>query len=293
MREGEASETAGWVAAARTLGRLLPRELILAEDPHGLAFAPPGIQVLAGALTKLHAISPALLTKLGALSELLLWMQLRTRFIDDLLLEYLRLGGRQVVLLGAGYDARSQRFQHALRGSIVYEIDHPATQGQKRARLPSTPEGNVRYVPWDFEANGLAALEGRLCAAGLDPSARTLTIWEGVTMYLSEQAIDESMRCVRQLGGDDSLLVFNYIEREVLNAPKPGLKTIQRIVRRAGEPYQFGFAHAGLPTYLRERGFSLVRDVSDREIANEYWPLDSHRLQGRDGRRIAIARRLA
>lgn len=287
MEAGRASQTAAWVATLRTLGQLLPRELVIADDPYGLVPATQQIRLIAGALRKLHAVSPHLVTKLSGLSELLLWMQLRTRFLDDLLLEHVRLGGSQVVLLGAGYDARSLRFKDALTRARIFEVDHPATQQHKRTRLPGAT--NVRYLPWDFEHNPLAELPHALEKAGLDPTARTLTIWEGVTMYLTREAIDESVRCVRRFGGEGSWLAFNYIEQAVLDAPGSSLLAISRFVKRAGEPYQSGFEPRALPAFLEERGFSLVRDVSDREIANEYWPLNTHYLRSREGRRIAVA----
>lgn len=50
--------------------------------------------------------------------------------------------------------------------------------------------------------------DAALCE-GLDPGGRVLTIWEGVTMYLSEPAVEEAVACVRRYSAPGSRLVVN------------------------------------------------------------------------------------
>lgn len=291
MQPGQASQTAAWVAAARTLGSLLPRELVLARDPYGVRFASQPLQRVIHSLERLPVASRNLLTQLGPLSELVLWMQLRTRALDDVLLDYLSHAGTQVVLLGAGFDCRALRFREALSQAKVYEVDHPATQQKKRACLGEAASSDTVYVAWDFERDPLSKLGARLAELGLDPARATLTIWEGVTMYLSESAIEDSVHAVRDFGAEGSLLAFNYIERHTLQDQGFGARTVTRVVKRAGEPYQFGWDVEVLPSWLAARGFTLVNDASDRDLAARYWAQTTPRMRGRDGRRLCIASR--
>ncbi|HZU79342.1 MAG TPA: class I SAM-dependent methyltransferase, partial [Acidimicrobiales bacterium] len=60
-------------------------------------------------------------------------MERRTAFFDRATLSALERGVRQVVIVGAGYDGRALRF--ATPGVRWFEVDHPATQPDKRARL--------------------------------------------------------------------------------------------------------------------------------------------------------------
>ncbi len=290
MERGQASRTAAWVAAARTLGSLLPEELVIARDPYGIRFASPRLQTLARTLQGASRLSRRLLLGLGPVTDLLLWMQLRTRVLDDLTVDYLAAGGRQLVLLGAGFDCRALRFAHELSRANVYELDYPATQHQKRRVLAEQSTDNTRYVPWDFERDPLRHLSTKLAGLGLDRQASTLTLWEGVTMYLSEAAIDASVRAVRELGGEGSLLAFNYIDRRALEMPALGLRAVTHLLKRAGEPYQFGWAPSELDAWLNARGFSLLRDVCERELALQYWPDGGPRTSAQAGRRIAVAR---
>ena len=59
----------------------------------------------------------------------------RTRFIDDKMRESLQRGVSQVVILGAGYDARAYRFAEDCSGTRVFEVDHPATQQVKIRKM--------------------------------------------------------------------------------------------------------------------------------------------------------------
>src|SRR5215207_5830381 len=59
----------------------------------------------------------------------------RCRFIDEVTLSEVNAGLDEVVLLGAGLDSRPYRFADRLEGLPVFEVDHPASQATKRARL--------------------------------------------------------------------------------------------------------------------------------------------------------------
>src|SRR5205085_11696149 len=89
----------------------------------------------------------------------------RTRFIDDALREGLAAGLDQVVLLGAGFDARAHRIA-GIERVRVFEVDHPDTQAAKRERVRRRFGGeprHVAYVPVDFDRQDLAT---ELAAAG-------------------------------------------------------------------------------------------------------------------------------
>ena len=100
-----------------------------------------------------------MLWRFEKLTRWLLFMQVRTRLVDEALLAFVAGGGRQVLLLGAGYDFRAARFATQLDGAVVYEVDHPATQAHKRAVVGDGAAPHVRYLPWDFEQRGTADVE--------------------------------------------------------------------------------------------------------------------------------------
>jgi methyltransferase (TIGR00027 family) len=282
MREGTPSRTAAWVAAARSLGSVLPPEARLADDPYGLKFADylPQGRGRAGALA---------VKWIWPLRAWVMYMQVRTRVLDDILLSFVAGGGRQVVLLGAGYDCRALRFARALEGATVFEVDHPATQGHKRRVLAAAP-ASVRYVSWDFEARPMRELPSALAAAGHDAARPSLTIWEGVTMYLTPDAIDASVRAVRAYSGTGSQLAITYFTRDMLEKPSAIRTMMSVVVAQAGEPFRFGWHPGELPGWLAARGFALDRDLSIGEEARRLLPPKEARWVPDRGQRIALAR---
>jgi methyltransferase (TIGR00027 family) len=63
-------------------------------------------------------------------------IRLRTRFIDDEVRAALRAGARQLVLLGAGFDARGIRLAEATTAGVAtFEVDTPEQLERKRACL--------------------------------------------------------------------------------------------------------------------------------------------------------------
>ena len=127
-----------------------------------------------------------------------LWANIacRKRFVDDKLDE--SLGDIDaVVILGAGLDTRPYRL--ARRSDIpVFEVDLPVNIARKKAvvrRVLGTQPASVRLVPMDFERDDLATV---LAEHGYRTDYRTFFIWEGVTQYLTEDAVRATFDYLRQ-----------------------------------------------------------------------------------------------
>jgi hypothetical protein len=157
--------------------------------------------------------------------------------IDDLVTEALASIG-QLVILGAGFDARAYRLP-GLDEISVFEVDHPVTQQAKRQALASivSPQASyVRLVPVDFERDGPGPA---LRAAGYRDDAPCLFVWEGVTNYLTPAAVDHTLGAVRGLAAVGSLLVFTYVDRAVLEGDSslfPEARRWVKGVRRRASP---------------------------------------------------------
>lgn len=284
VREGKPSKTAAYVATWRALGDCLPPEVRLCHDPLGWAFSPPEVAWLRAIVRRFPGASWSALRR-TPLRRLLLWMQLRTRAIDDLAIEFTRNGGRQIVLLGAGFDSRAVRLRGRLPDVKFFEVDHPATQARKGALLDAnhTP-ANASLLAWDFERDPLAELPSKLEERGLVPVEPTLTIWEGVIPYLTERAIEDTLAAVRRFGSKDSRVLLHYIERR--NVEKR--TAWHAAAASVGEPMRFGWEPSELPEWLNARGWELLGDRDDialaRELFGKAWTF------GGAGGRIAVAK---
>jgi len=176
-------------------------------------------------------------------------MVVRTNWVDDVVRDT---RATQVVILGAGLDGRAWRMPE-LADATVFEVDHPDTQREKRARIASHRPiaREVRFVPVDFTKDSLAEA---LAAAAHDPSVPTNWIWEGVVMYLTREEIDATMEVVAARSAPSSALAIVYVSRS------PLYWLVGFLVRRLGEPFRSAFTAAQMASLLQAFGFDVVAD---------------------------------
>jgi methyltransferase (TIGR00027 family) len=260
MRKNRASSTAKLVALWRAL----------AHDGH--TFVPnfsdaQAAPLLTGAFRLSYELARKQLARMPAdkrtqVIERFEPVIVRVATIDAELLDAIQNGIRQVVILGAGFDTRAHRFSE-LSGIKVYEVDHPATQAEKRARMASLPEpkAQVIYTAVDFERDSLSE---RLAVSGHDGSAPTVWIWEGVVMYLADPAVNATLSAVRALSRPNSRLILQYHE------PSTGKRL--RLVRNvllgfAGEPQIGVRTRAHMQSLVQAAGFRVREDLGNAEQA--------------------------
>jgi methyltransferase (TIGR00027 family) len=181
---------------------------------------------------------------------------LRVAFLDDRLLASMRLAPSQVVLLGAGLDARAWRLA-ALDGAELFEVDHPATQRFKREEVAAfpLPLARVHWVPVDFEREALAPA---LAAAGHSSAEPTVWLWEGVVMYLGDQALRATLAGVRERSAPGSALLLHYHEP---GATLSGRHLRWSAFRVLGEPQVGARWRATMRGEVERAGFTIDEDV--------------------------------
>lgn len=272
MQPGQASRTAEYMALFRALESAGPPRTRLFHDPFAVAFLRPALRaaVAASRAPVLGRLVPWFIDRRwpGARSSGVA----RTRLIDDALADAVRRGARQVAILGAGFDCRAYRLS-GLGGVHVFEVDHPRTQAAKRDRFErrfGRAPAAVAFAAVDLDRQSLA--EG-LAAAGFDATARTFFVWEGVTNYLTGPAVDATVRFIGS-AAPGSRVLFTYVHRGLLDGSEsfPGTERLTRALRRAGEPWTFGFEPAEVPAYLAARGLRLIEDLGAREYRARYLP---------------------
>ena len=148
----------------------------------------------------------------------------------------------------------------------------------------------MTYLAWDFEARPVAELPRALADAGHDAARPTLTIWEGVTMYLTEGAIADSVAAVHAYSAPGSPFVATYFDRTRLDHPSPVRALVSKLVAR-GEPFRFGWYPTELPGWFAQRGFELAWDRDTVELAQSLLLVTHARTMRERGSRIALLRR--
>jgi len=179
------------------------------------------------------------------------YLRARTAFFDAAVLTALDAGAAQVVIGGAGYDGRALRY--ARPGVRWFELDHPATQADKRERLGrlNLETGHIRFVAADFSVDPITA---PLVAVGLDPTRPTLFLLEGVAVYLERHVLDRVLTAFREVAADGSSLAISVST----GADSQTRRRFAERVAEVGEPARSAFTPDQASELLAASGWEVT-----------------------------------
>ncbi len=248
MKPGQASRTAVMVCMGRAIANGRIEDF---QDPTALVLLPDdakprveAVRIGAAAQTIRERAQRAYLVRQSQL------MVVRTTAIDNAVREAAH---EQIVILGAGLDGRAWRLD-ALHDAVVFEVDHPDSQADKRKRVSGLEQRarEVRFVAVDFTRDDLDAA---LTAAGHDPSKPTTWIWEGVVMYLAQPDIEKTLEILQRRSATKSRLIVLY------HTPALILRLVGFVVSRLGEPLKSKFKREQMRALLGRYRFGVVEDT--------------------------------
>lgn len=282
MQDGQFSRTALGAAGHRAAHQILEGGLFF-SDPLALRILGADAQA---------AIDRAKAQPLRR--GLRLFVALRSRFAEEAAHAAIARGVRQIVVLGAGLDTFAYRLDPpaALR---VFEVDHPATQAEKRRRLAAArvaEPAHVVYAGCDFERQTFVDALG---AAGFDVGRPSFIFWLGVTAYLTPEATSAALAAVAALPGGAEI-VFDYARPpEAIDHPaaRAAHDELAGKVAAAGEPLRAYFDPPALRAQLEALGFDEIEDLAAGEIAARYAPERAQTHSGAEVRMLRAATRPA
>ena len=259
MQTGRPSETARGAAAHRAVHQTLEGGAIF-SDPFAIDILDDDTRARLAELADDPSQRP-----------MRLFIAARSRFSEDTLAACVVRGVRQIVVLGAGLDTFSLRNPHAGQGVRVFEVDYPATQRWKRARLKQAGlavPASLTFAPVDFERQSLA--DG-MKAAGFRADRPAFFQWLGVVPYLTREAVSATLDCIA--GVPESEVVFDYGE-PFENYPDDRRANVMAVAARAaslGEPWLSLFDPVELSEMLRDKGFGIVEDLGLAELTERFY----------------------
>jgi methyltransferase (TIGR00027 family) len=129
---------------------------------------------------------------------------------------------------------------------------------------------HVVYVPIDFN---IQRLDQRLFESGYDEGLKTLFIWQGVTQYLTPQAVDSTLAFIAEHSGLGSAVIVDYMYTTLLDGTvKRGEVANMRSKRWAsGETMTFGIPEGTVTEFLEQRGFTQVHDADAGYLHDTYF----------------------
>jgi methyltransferase (TIGR00027 family) len=273
MEEGKPSVTAVFTSISRAAHLFLDDDPKILRDDFALGFSDvqgePGLKTYLGILSKEFSkiATPELAQCI--LHSMRGFAVLRHRFAEDELVKAIKHGISQYVILGAGLDSFAYRRPDLHDKLHIFEVDYPATQQWKKTRLQelniSLPD-NLTFVPVDFEKQ---TLKEELCTCGFDATIPAFFSWLGVTCYLTEAAVFQTLKEIVSMPSG-SEIVFDYaLSNSLLGEGERQIWALGQAT--PNEPDLTQFEPRRLVAHLREIGFSRVTDFGPKEANERYF----------------------
>ncbi|MBX7432702.1 SAM-dependent methyltransferase [Mycobacterium sp. Y57] len=268
MRRNAAARTAFGPMVLAAVEHHEPSHRRLVDDDLAGSFLPATLRALV-AVTRIGVIRRAV-SAASQRSGPGLWAGIacRKHYIDERLSDPLN-EVDAVVVLGAGLDTRACRI--ARHSELpVYELDQPVMIEHKEAllrRVLGATPASVQLIPVDFETDDLmAALENR----GYRRGDRTFFIWEGVTQYLSPEAVRATLAQTSS-AAPGSRLVFTYIRQDFIDGEnRYGSDALYRRFRQRAQVWKSGLVREAVGDLLAESGWRLVEQAGPSYFRDTY-----------------------
>jgi methyltransferase (TIGR00027 family) len=198
----------------------------------------------------------------------------RTRFTEDALHAAILNGITQYVLIGAGFDSFALRAPEYARQIEIFEIDHPATQELKLRRIREcgiTPAPTVHFIAANLAEQSVA---DALARSSYRADRISFFSWLGVTMYLTREANQATLKSIAGCAAPQSELAFTYTDEAAFTSNSEGFMALKERVAALGEPFLSGFDPQLLGNELADCGFQLIEDLSGEQANARFGRLD-------------------
>lgn len=207
------------------------------------------------------------------LQENRFFLPFRGRFGEDLVADRYRAGVRQLVILGAGLDSFALRRPAELSSLRIFEVDHPATQGWKKARLAALGlelRPGAELVECDFERSSVTEA---LARTSFDRGERAVVSWMGVVYYLERETVRRALAELAGLLAPGSAVVLDY-QFPIETLPQRYRDVFAQqsaFLKGAGEPQINRYRPEELEAEILAAGFARAELPSRDDLDRRYF----------------------
>jgi len=153
------------------------------------------------------------------------------------------------------------------------------------AKKLNFPE-NVKFVETNFLKD---SLKRDLLNAGLNPKLNTMFLMEGVTMYLDEKSINETLNDIREIS-NESILAFDCFE-ENSDFKEYSIFAANLILKVVGEKFTFQFPN--VKNFLKERNFFEIQtNLQGSQVGSYLESYYGKDLKGQDHYNFVICKKI-
>lgn len=197
----------------------------------------------------------------------------RARLIEDIVIEKVKQGVAQYVILGAGLDSFAQRYPQYSGKLHIFEVDQPGPQAWKQRRLKENgfviPD-SLHFVPVDFEAGQSWWKE--LLSSSFDLTKPAIVVSTGVSMYLTKEANKATLEQLAKMAKGSTFAMTFMLALDLLSPEERGvMEFVMKRTQEAGTPFISLFSPEEILSLANASGFAKADYISGEDIYKRYF----------------------
>lgn len=186
----------------------------------------------------------------------------RSIFNEKHLLNEIRLGLKQYLILGSGYDTSGYKISDKVS---VYELDKKEIieDKAKRVKNANINTENINYISCDFDSNWIE----NLLKFSFDKNKKTFCSLLGLSYYLDKETFKQTISILSKNIPAGSVIVFDYpsnieTKKEIIN---------QELAKEAGEEMKSKYSYKDIETIAQASDMLIYEHLNYQDINDTFF----------------------
>lgn len=186
----------------------------------------------------------------------------RSIFNEKHLLNEIRLGLKQYLILGSGYDTSGYKISDKVS---VYELDKKKMieDKVKRVKNANINTENINYISCDFNSNWIE----NLLKSSFDKNKKTFCSLLGLSYYLDKEIFKQTISILSKNIPAGSVIVFDYpsnieTKKEIIN---------QGLAKEAGEEMKSKYSYKDIEAIAQASNMLIYEHLNYQDINDTFF----------------------
>lgn len=186
----------------------------------------------------------------------------RSIFNEKHLLNEIRLGLKQYLILGSGYDTSGYKISDKVS---VYELDKKEMieDKVKRVKNANINTENINYLSCDFNSNWIE----NLLKSSFDKNKKTFCSLLGLSYYLDKEIFKQTISILSKNIPAGSVIVFDYpsnieTKKEIIN---------QALAKEAGEEMKSKYSYKDIEAIVQASNMLIYEHLNYQDINDTFF----------------------
>ncbi len=186
----------------------------------------------------------------------------RSVISEELLLESIRKGCKQYLILASGYDTSFSKVNKSVK---VYEVDKEEIieDKERRIKLSHANNSNVTYINCDFNSEWINNIINTI----FNKNEFTFCSLLGISYYLDKEIFGKTIELVSSIIGDNSYIVFDY----PINCESEKEKLNKKLAAGANEEMKSNYSINDIECIAKKANLKIYKNYTYKDINDRYF----------------------